>query len=270
MGILEGRAALVTGGASGIGAATVRRFVEEGARVIAVDVQDAAGETLASELGAAVLYHHADVSREAEVAAAVDRAVSAFGALDVCFNNAGFGGTRGPIAEIPADEFDRTVAVLLRGVFLGIKHAARVMTPRGRGSIISTASVAGLQAGYGPHVYSMCKAGVIQLTRTTAMELGEVGVRVNCICPGGIATPLLEQAFPDVTDAAALVRSFLTTAQPIRRAGQPRDIADAALFLASDAADFVNGHALVVDGGLTGGRQWSQVPPAFRQHVPME
>jgi NAD(P)-dependent dehydrogenase (short-subunit alcohol dehydrogenase family) len=270
MGSLEGRVALVTGGASGIGAATVRRFVAAGARVVAVDVQDAAGRALAKELGPAVVYQRADVSVEADVAAAVDRAVDAFGALDVCFNNAGIGGTQGPIADLPADEFDRTVAVLLRGVFLGIKHAARVMLPRRRGSILSTASVAGLQAGLGPHVYSACKAAVIHLTRSTAMELGESGIRVNCICPGGVATPLLAQAFREAPDPDALMRTFLAAAQPIARAGVPDDIAEAALWLASDASGFVTGHALVVDGGLTGGRRWSQIPPSMRAHVPMD
>jgi NAD(P)-dependent dehydrogenase (short-subunit alcohol dehydrogenase family) len=282
MGALEGKVALVTGGASGIGAATVRRFAHEGARVLAVDVQDERGAALAEELGAAVRYQRADVSREPDVAAAVDRAVAAFGRLDVCFNNAGVGGVSGPIAEIPADEFDVSVGVLLRGVFLGIKHAARVMLPQRAGSIVNTASVAGLQAGFGPHVYSACKAAVIQLTRTTAMELGESGVRVNCICPGGIATPLLARAAAEDLSALAggavgelpaaeeLVKAFLSRAQPIQRAGLPDDIAEAALFLGSDAASFVNGHALVVDGGLTGGRLWSQTPPGMRARRPPE
>jgi NAD(P)-dependent dehydrogenase (short-subunit alcohol dehydrogenase family) len=270
MGLLQGKVALVTGGASGIGAATVRRFVREGARVLIVDLQDALGESLAEELGAATLYQHADVSREADVQAAVDRGVDEFGRLDVCFNNAGFGGVAGPIAEIPAAEFDATVGVLLRGVFLGMKHAARVMLPRRAGSIVSTASVAGLQAGYGPHVYSACKAAVVQLTRSVAMELGESGVRVNCICPGGIATPLLTRAFGGVPGAEDLLKTVLANAQPIRRAGMPDDIAEAALFLASDASSFVNGHALVVDGGLTGGRLWSSIPEPMRAYRPPE
>jgi NAD(P)-dependent dehydrogenase (short-subunit alcohol dehydrogenase family) len=270
MGALDGKVALVTGGASGIGAATVRRFAAEGARVLAVDVQDALGEALAKELGAAVAYQRADVSREDEIAAAIDAAVHGFGRLDVCFNNAGIGGAMGPIAEIPVDEFDRSVAVLLRGVFLGIKHAARVMVPQGSGCILSTASVAALQAGLGPHVYSMCKAGVVHLTRSTAMELGEAGVRVNCICPGGIATPLLAKGFGgDTAEAVELMKGLLASAQPVRRAGLPEDIAAAALYLASDAGSFVNGHALVVDGGLTGGRLWSQTMPAMRAYRPM-
>ena len=269
MGSLDGKVALVTGGASGIGAATVRLFASEGARVLAVDVQDALGEALAKQLGDAVAYQRADVSQEEDVAAAVDRAVRDFGRLDVCFNNAGIGGTVGPIASIPADDFDRTVAVLLRGVFLGIKHAARVMVPQGSGSIVSTASVAGLQAGFGPHIYSTCKAAVIHLTRSTAMELGEAGVRVNCICPGGIATPLLARHLEGVPNPVEVVKGFLADAQPIKRAGLPEDIAGAALFLASGASSFVNGHALVVDGGLTGGRAWSQMVPGMREFRPM-
>jgi NAD(P)-dependent dehydrogenase (short-subunit alcohol dehydrogenase family) len=269
MGLLEGRVALVTGGASGIGAATVRRFAEEGARVVAVDLQDDLGAALAAELAPAVVYQHADVACEADVAAAVDRAVAEWGRLDVCFNNAGIVGTIGPIAGTPGDEFDATVAVLLRGVFLGVKHAARVMAPARSGSILNTASVAGLQAGYGPHTYSACKAAVIHLTRSVAMELGEVGVRVNCICPGGIATPILTRALGDTQAVRDLVKGVLATAQPIRRAGLPEDIAEAALFLASDAGSFVNGHALVVDGGLTGGRQWSATPEGMRQYRPL-
>lgn len=280
MGALEGRVALVTGGASGIGAATVRRFAAEGARVVAADVQDEPGRALAAELGPAVHYRHVDVTSEEEIAAAVDDAVERWGRLDVCVNNAGFGGCSGPVRALPAAEFDATVAVLFRGVFLGIKHAARVMQPAGRGSIVNTASVAGLQAGFAPHVYSACKAAVIQLTRTVAMELGESGVRVNCICPGGIATPLLRRALeqaPGIAgteDAAeragALLETWLATLQPIRRAGLPEDVAAAALFLASDASSFVNGHALVVDGGLSGGRLWSSLPEPMRRHQPLE
>jgi NAD(P)-dependent dehydrogenase (short-subunit alcohol dehydrogenase family) len=269
MGKLDGRVAIVTGGASGIGEATVRLFHAEGARVVAADVQDARGKQLAEELGAGVVYQHADVSQEAEVKALVDRALGEFGRLDCLFNNAGFGGARGPIDQIPVDEFDLTLGVLLRGVFLGMKHAAPVMKQQGSGSIISTASVAGLQAGFGPHPYSAAKAAVVQLTRSVATELGESGVRVNCICPGGIATPLLASAFGEGEAALGTLRNFLALAQPIRRAGLPEDIARAALWLASDDASFVNGQAIVVDGGLTSGRPWSQTPEAMRRREPM-
>jgi NAD(P)-dependent dehydrogenase (short-subunit alcohol dehydrogenase family) len=254
--------AVITGGASGIGEATVRLFVEEGAAVTIADLQDDRGRQLATELGPRAVYRHTDVSVEADVQATVEETVARSGRLDCLFNNAGAAGVGGPIAEIPVAGFDATIGVLLRGVFLGMKHAAAAMTRQGAGSIISTASVAGLGAGLGPHVYSAAKAAVIHLTRSVAMELGEHGVRVNCICPGGIATPIFGKAFGMDADAAdqavTVMKSALSQLQPIRRSGLPDDIAQAALWLASDDSTFVNGHALVVDGGLTGGRQWSE------------
>jgi len=269
MGKLDGKVAVITGGASGIGDATVRLFVEEGCRVVVADVQDDRGARLAAELGKSASYLHADVSQEAQVSGAIAHAVSRFGRLDCLFNNAGAGGVSGPIEEIPADGFDHTMGVLLRGVFLGMKHAAPVMKRQGGGSIISTASVAGLQAGYGPHVYSAAKAAVVHLTRSVAMELGESGVRVNCICPGGIATPIFGSALglagPEADRVAELMKTLLATRQPIQRAGLPEDIARAALWLASEESSFVNGHALIVDGGLTGGRMWSVVQEQRRQ-----
>jgi len=259
---LKGKVALITGGASGIGEATVRLFVEEGAAVVLADIQDDRGRRLAGGLGARVAYVHADVSREADVKAAVDETVRRFGQLDCLFNNAGYAGVGGRIEEIPIEGFDETLGVLLRGVFLGMKHAAPVMKRQGAGSIISTASVAGLGTGMGPHVYSAAKAAVIHLTRTVATELGESGVRVNCICPGGIATPIFGKSLglpPERADETIpFLKSVLETLQPIKRPGLPEDIARAALWLASDEASFVNGHALVVDGGLIGGRLWSE------------
>ncbi len=269
MGKLDGKVAVITGGASGIGDATVRLFVAEGCRVVIADVQDDRGARLAEELGKSASYLHADVSQEAQVSGAIAHALSRFGRLDCLFNNAGAGGVAGPIEEIPADGFDHTMGVLLRGVFLGMKHAAPVMKRQGGGSIISTASVAGLQAGYGPHVYSAAKAAVVHLTRSVAMELGESGVRVNCICPGGIATPIFGSALglagPEADRVALLMKTLLATRQPIQRAGLPEDIARAALWLASEESSFVNGHALIVDGGLTGGRMWSVVQEQRRQ-----
>jgi len=260
---LNGKVTLITGGASGIGEGTARLFVEEGAAVVIADIQDDRGQGLAKELGSRAVYVHADVSREAEVRAAVGAAVERFGRLDCLFNNAGFGGVQGGIEEIPVSGFDETIGVLLRGVFLGMKHAAPIMKRQGSGSIISTASVAGLRTGLGPHIYSAAKAAVIHLTHSVAMELGESGVRVNCICPGGIATPIFGKALgidADHADATIpLMKGVLETMQPIRRSGLPEDIAQAALWLASDDSTFVNGHALVVDGGLIGGRQWSEV-----------
>lgn len=262
MGKLDGKVAVITGGASGIGDATVRLFVAEGCRVVIADVQDDRGARLAEELGKSASYRHADVSQEAQVSGAIAHALSRFGRLDCLFNNAGAGGVAGPIEEIPADGFDHTMGVLLRGVFLGMKHAAPVMKRQGGGSIISTASVAGLQAGYGPHVYSAAKAAVIQLTRSIAMELAEAGIRVNCICPGAIATPIFGTSLgltPDAAeDVAARVKGPLAELHPIGRAGLAEDIAGAALWLASDESSFVTGQPIVVDGGITAGRPWAE------------
>jgi NAD(P)-dependent dehydrogenase (short-subunit alcohol dehydrogenase family) len=259
---LANKVALITGGASGIGEGTVRLFVAEGASVMIADIQDERGQRLAAELGDRAAYVHTDVSREADVEAAVAGTVGRFGRLDCIFNNAGYGGVGGRIEAIPIEGFDATIGVLLRGVLLGMKHAAPVMKRQGGGSIISTASVAGLSAGFGPHVYSAAKAAVIQLTRTVAMELGEHNIRVNCICPGGIATPIFGKGLgmsAEQADAIVpLMKGVLETVQPIKRAGLPEDIAQAALWLASDESTFVNGHAMVVDGGLSGGRSWSE------------
>jgi NAD(P)-dependent dehydrogenase (short-subunit alcohol dehydrogenase family) len=263
MGRLEGKVAVITGAASGIGEASARLFAREGARVVVADIQGDKGQRIADELGEAALWVHADVSSEADVERLMEQALSRFGRIDCLFNNAGFAGVGGPIEDTPAEGFDRTMAVLLRGVFLGIKHVAPVMKRQGGGSIVSTASVAGLQAGFGPHTYSAAKAAVVHLTRSVAMELGEHNVRVNCICPGGIATPIFGTALGLSPQAAeeklGVIRAALSTMQPIRRAGDPADIAHAALWLASDDSTFVNGHALVVDGALTGGRPWSAV-----------
>lgn len=259
MGVLDGRVAVITGGASGIGAASVRLFAEQGARVVIADISDDAGHHLASALGSAAVYLRTDVSREADVTAAVELAVSRFGRLDCMFNNAGISGPLGGIADTTADEFDRTVGVLLRGVFLGIRAAAPVLTRQRSGTIISTASVAGLQAGFGGHIYSAAKAAVVHLTRSVAMELGEHGVRVNCVCPGGVATPIFGRALGLSDEAATAVHRLtplLAASQPIPRACRPEDVAEAALWLASDAAEFVNGHSLVVDGGMSLGRMW--------------
>ena len=267
MGRLEGKVAIITGGASGIGAATARLFVEEGASVLIADLQDDKGGELAEELGSQSEYLHADVSLESDVEALVARAVEDHGQLDCMFNNAGIAGPTGSIESVDVEDFDEAVGVLLRGAFLGIKHAAPVMKRQGSGRIISTASVAGLRTGYGNHVYSAAKAGVIQLTQSVAMELGESGVRVNCICPGFIPTPMIGRArglpIQEADGKLEEVRKSFTRAQPLRRPGDTADIAKAALWLASDDSSFVNGHALVVDGGVTGGRMWSDYQEAI-------
>jgi len=256
-GRLEGKVAIVTGGANGIGRATAELFHAEGAKVVLSDIQDDRGAELAETLGEGAIYQRADVLNEAEVAALVDTAVSRFGRLDAMFNNAGAPGTTEPLAEVSAEAYDFTMNLLVRSVFFGIKHAAPVMVKQGSGSIINTASVAGIEAGYGPHIYSTAKAAVMHLTRTTAMELGRANVRVNAICPGFIATRIIglglgyaQQVAERTPDA---LEPIMREAQPIPRAGEPMDIAKAALFLASDDSSFVNAHSLVVDGGMTGG-----------------
>jgi NAD(P)-dependent dehydrogenase (short-subunit alcohol dehydrogenase family) len=262
VGRLEGRAAVITGGASGIGEATVRLFAQEGARVVIADVQDERGQRLADELGERAAYARTDVRDEAQVAAAIQVAVARWGRLDCIFNNAGAGGVTGGVEAISAAGFDDTMALLVRGVLFGMKHAAPVMREQRSGSMISTASVAGLRGGWGPHVYSAAKAAVIQLTRSIAMELAASGVRVNCICPGAIATPIfgtsLGLSSPDAERGAILVEDVLASVHPLGRAGRPDDIARAAVWLASDESSFVTGQALVVDGGMSAGRPWAE------------
>jgi len=256
---LDGKVALVTGGTSGMGRGTVELFVEEGARVVVADIQDEKGALMSAEYGAALEYLHCDVCREADVEAAVELAVSRFGRLDCVFNNAGAGGVMGEIQDTDMDGFDATVALLFRGVVLGMKHAVPVMARQGSGSIINTASVAGLQGGFGPHVYSACKAAVVQVTKTVALEVGPKGIRVNAICPGAIATSIFGRGLglpAELADRSAkLLEGAFKEAQPIKRSGLPADIARAALFLASDDSSFVTGQALAVDGGLTSGRE---------------
>jgi len=255
---LADRVAIVTGGASGIGAASVRLFAAEGAHVLIADIQEDLGKQLAESLGEAAAFRRVDVTREEEVKGAVDEAVSRWGQLDVMFNNAGFGGALGPIEGTTVEEFDLTFDVLVKGPFLGIKHAAPVMKRQRSGSIISTASVAGLQTGHSPHLYSVAKAAVIHLTRSVALELGESGIRVNCICPGIIATPLAAGRTDVTREQLDKLKSILAHTQALGRIGDPEDIARAALWLASDESSFVTGHAQVVDGGAFAGRPWSK------------
>lgn len=253
MGKLDGKVALITGAASGIGKATALRFASEGASVVLADLNAEGGETAARqcrEAGGAALFQRTDVGEEVAIAAAVKRTADEFGRLDITFNNAGVGGALGPIEEIDSGHWDRTMAILLRAAFLGIKYSVAEMRKAGGGSIISTASVAGLRAGDGPLAYSVAKAAIIHLTRCAAQELGKDRIRVNCICPGGIVTPLLYKHIPG---GEPVTRQFLSTAQPIARAGRPEDVAAMALFLAGDDSEWVTGTAMVVDGGLTTG-----------------
>lgn len=261
MGALDGKVAIVTGGTSGIGARTAQVFVEAGATVVIAGRRRDVGEALARRLGAAAHFVQTDVAEEAEVKAMIDAAVALRGRLDCLFNNAGAGVPVRSIVDIDMAEYDAGMRVLLRGVVLGMKHAAPVMLRQGSGSIINTGSVAGLRAGVSSHVYSAAKAAVIHLTRSVAVELGERGVRVNSISPGAIVTGIFGKAAGVAADVAdqqteALTARFAKT-QPIPRAGMPDDIAGAALYLASDASSFVNGHDIVVDGGMIAGRPFS-------------
>ena len=256
MGRLEGKSAIVTGGGSGIGQATVRKFAAEGARVLIADIQAEKAAELADSLGEQAIALSVDVCNEADVKKMIDVATETFGRLDVLYNNAGFGGVGGDIEDTDMGEpYQRTVDAMLKGVVMGMKYAAPVMKAQGSGAILSTASVAGICAGYGPHVYSAVKAAVINLTRSVATELGPHNVRVNAICPGGTATPIFagQLALGGNMDYAGAVKPLLAMMQPIPRAGEPEDIANAACFLASEEASFISGQALTVDGGLTAG-----------------
>jgi NAD(P)-dependent dehydrogenase (short-subunit alcohol dehydrogenase family) len=259
---LDGKVGIITGGASGIGAATVRLFVQEGANVVIADKLDDRGKCLAEELGEKSVYLSTDVSKEADVKALIEHAVTKFGRLDVLFNNAGIPGPHGPIEEIPVEGFDEVIAVHLRGVFLGMRYAAPVMKQQGSGTIINTASIAGIMVGAGSHPYSAAKAAIIHLTHTVAMELAESGVRVNCICPGAIATPIFGKGLgltpKDADKTVEMIKIGFAPMQPLKRCGLPEDIAKAALWLANEDSSFVNGHALVVDAGASLGYTWSK------------
>jgi NAD(P)-dependent dehydrogenase (short-subunit alcohol dehydrogenase family) len=270
IGRLDGHATLITGGASGIGAATVRRFADEGARVLIADTQVDAGEALAAELGHAVRFRKVDVTKEDSVRDAIGECVEKWGRLDCIYNNAGFGGALGPIESTSVEDFDITFDVLVKGVFLGIKHATPVMRSQGGGSIISTASVAGLKTGESPHLYSVAKAAVIHLTKTVALELGQYDIRVNCICPGIVATPLAAGRPGASQESLDKMAAGLTKAQAIGRIGQPADIANAALWLASDESVWVTGTAQVVDGGANAGRPWSRQPDWITRPRPLK
>lgn len=267
---LEGKVAVVTGGASGIGEGTVRLFASEGAKVVIADMQEARGTALAEELGGAASFQQVEVRQEDQVKAAVDLAVSKWGRLDCIFNNAGFGGVLGPIEEVPADEFDMTMDVLVRGVFLGMKHAIPIMKSQKSGSIINTGSIAGVTCGRGPVVYSIAKAAVNHLSKVTAMELGEHNIRVNSICPGYIATPLSTNTVgrPDSLIEERIKDSEYR--QPIPRYGRPDDIAQMAMFLAGDRSTFVTGQAIVVDGGAANGVMWSDQNDFYKSYHPIK
>jgi NAD(P)-dependent dehydrogenase (short-subunit alcohol dehydrogenase family) len=251
MGRLQGRGAVITGAASGIGRATSRLFAAEGAHVLCFDRSDAVEETaalIAADGGAAIAVQ-GDAGSESEIKAAIDRAHGEFGRLDVVFANAGVSGGMTPMEEIDEAFWHALLHINLVGPFMAIKHASPIMRAAGKGSIICTASVAGIRSGAGGIPYSASKAGVINMVQTAANVLYGTGVRVNAICPGiietGMTAPIYQSARERGTD------SKIGQLNPLRRGGEPSEIAHAALFLASDDASYVNGQALAVDGGLS-------------------
>lgn len=275
-GRLEGKVAVVTGGASGIGAATVRRFVAEGAKVVLADLQDAPGEDLAASFGhERARYVHADVGRETEVQGAIAAAVNAWGRLDVLYNNAGFVGVTGSFEDTSEAEYDRTMDVLLKSAFFGIKHASPIMKAQQSGSIVSTASVCGLMPSIGTHLYNVAKAGIVMMTKSIALELAEWNIRVNCVCPGYVATGLaaggsLTDLGPEKTaERLDKTRERMGHSQPIKRMGEPDDVAALVTFLASDESEWLTGTAQVIDGGLTLGKPWRRQPASVTEHRPL-
>lgn len=263
MGRLEGKVAVITGATSGIGWRTAEIFVAEGAKVVAAGRRAAEGEALAKKLGANCQFKQTDVTDEAQMKALISHAVEKFGRIDCLFNNAGGPAQTGGIEGLDVAQFDAAMATLLRSVMLGMKHAAPHMRRQGSGSIINNGSIAGHLAGYSSSlVYGAAKAAVIHFTKCVAMELGEAGVRVNSISPGAIATGILAKAMGldagAADNKADVLEGLFKSAQPIPRAGIPDDIAHAAAFLASDESSFINGADLVIDGGVIGGRNWTQ------------
>lgn len=262
MGRLDDKVCIITGATSGIGKRTAEVFAAEGARLVIAGRREPEGQAVARSIGAACDFVCTDVTQEAQVKALIDFALTRHGRIDCLFNNAGGPAPVGGIEGIPVDGFDAALAVLLRSVMLGMKHVAPIMIRQRAGSIINNGSVAGTRAGYSSSmIYSAAKAGVIQLSKCVAMQLGEHHVRVNSISPGGIATGIFGKALGlsigQAEQTAEAIKAGLVGMQPIPRAGLTDDIANAVVFLASDESSFVNGHDLVVDGGLLGGRMWT-------------
>ncbi len=269
MAVLSGKVAIVTGATSGIGERIAELFVEEGAKVVIAARREAEGAALQKRIGASFV--RADMANEADVKAVIDHAAQWFGRIDCLVNNAGVPSPMVGIAESDAALFDQVMAINVRGVLLAMKHVAPTMLAQGEGSIINIASIAAHRGGASAHIYSASKGAVLALSRAVAAELGEKGVRVNSISPGAIVTGIfgknagLESEKAD--RATDVVKEIFATVQPIPRAGLPDDVAHAAVFLASDAASFISGQDLVIDGGMTAGvRGWSATV-AGRAHI---
>lgn len=264
----QGKRAVVTGGASGIGRATALRLVEEGADVLIGDLDVSGGQDLADMSNGRIRFQRTDVTNVADIEALMT-AADAAGGLDVVFNNAGAGGARPPIDEISPEEWDGTMALLLRSVAMGIRYAAPLMAKRGGGAIVNTSSVSALGSGYAPTAYSTAKAGVLHLTKIAAADLARHNIRVNAVVPGFIATNIFTSALgmdgAQREQANAMVAGMAAKAQPVQRAGRPEDIAAAVAYLASDDAAFVTGTHILVDGGMLIGTRasWDDTMPSM-------
>jgi NAD(P)-dependent dehydrogenase (short-subunit alcohol dehydrogenase family) len=244
----DGHSIVVTGGASGIGEATVRAIIKEGGKVVIADLQTGRGQALAQELGSNSRFIKTDVTQEPNMAAAVALAEAEFGPLTGMVNSAGVIGVIGSITETSVEAFDNTMAILARSVFLGVKHAAKAMKANGSGAIVSLASTAGVMGGLGPHTYSMAKHGVIGLTKSVASELSSSGIRINAVAPGGTVTPLTAALTGGDTQ---LITESIQSTTPLGVACMAEDIADGILFLLSSEARLITGHTLVIDSGVT-------------------
>lgn len=250
MGKLEGKVSLITGAGSGIGRSTAILFAKEGSKVVVADYAVEGGKKtvdLIKKDGGEAIFVEADVSKSADVQKAIANTVDKYGKLDVLYNNAGIAGAMAPIAESTEENFDKVISINLRGVFLGMKYGIAQMLKQGGGVIISTASVAGL-IGF-PNITAYCasKGGVVQLTKTAALEYATNNIRINCVCPGVIWTPMVDA----LTGGTEEGKAAFTATEPVGRMGKPEEIAQAVLFLASDDASFVTGIPFPVDGGYT-------------------
>jgi len=267
---LEGKVAVITGAASGIGAATAKTYVDHGARVVLGDIQDEAGQGMAAMLGGAghAIFRHCNVTEEADVEALVETAIAEFGQIDIIFNCAGIVGALGPMSTTPAEEWKLTIDIMINGVFYGMKHASRHMKEAGSGSIISMSSTAGVMGGLGPHAYAAAKHAVVGMTKNLAAEVGGFGVRVNCIAPAGMATPMVADVMTGDHQNLEETIATLAALSPLKgRAGLAQDVANAALWLASDESGYTSGLTLTVDAGATTGS--TAEPPAFAEYAPM-
>ncbi|EDL49253.1 SDR family NAD(P)-dependent oxidoreductase [Erythrobacter sp. SD-21] len=260
----DGKTVIITGAASGIGAQAVQLFASEGAVVYASDIDDEGGKTLEQETEGEVRYRHCDVCSPEDIRQLMDGAAAETGGIDTVFNNAGAGGTRAPIDEVEPEDWDRTMDLLLRSVAFGIRYAVPHMKGRKGASIVNVSSVAAVGPGYSPTTYAVAKAGVLHLTKCAATDLARHGIRVNAVQPGFINTNIFTSSMDMPEDmvhvAKAVIAQMSSNAQPVARGGQPRDIAEAVAFLASDAASFMTGASMLVDGGITLGPRHSWDP----------